>query len=112
MSKRLHYQKPHLLSKLHDELIVASIALERVEGLDEDIWITVPDSQAKAPVDAIVSAHTDTPPPPPSGHQLIEDLKSALANWDSLTVAQKDGVLRRCARAIIGIAEMIVARQA
>jgi hypothetical protein len=112
VSKRHHYQKPHRLSKLHDELIAADISLESVEGIDEDIWLTVPDSQTKAPIDSVVSAHTDSPPLPPSGHQLIEDLKNALANWDLLTPLQKDAVLRRCARAIVGIAEMIQSRSA
>jgi hypothetical protein len=112
MSRRLNYTKKHLLGKLHDELLLAGITPELVEGLGSDIWITVPDSQTKAPVDSVVNAHTDAPPPPMSGHQLIEDLKNSLANWDLLTPLQKDAVLRRCARAIVGIAEMIQSRSA
>jgi hypothetical protein len=112
MSKRLSYTKKHLIGKLHDELLAAGISLQAVEDLGDDIWITVPDSQAKAPIDSVVSAHTDAPLPLPSGHQLIEDLKNFLANWDLLTPLQKDAVLRRCARAIVGIAEMIQSRSA
>jgi hypothetical protein len=57
MSQRLHYAKTHSLSKLHDELLAAGIAPERVEGKDGAIWITVADGVSEAAVAAVVGAH-------------------------------------------------------
>jgi hypothetical protein len=117
MSKRLNYTKKHLLGKLHDELLGAGIVPELVEDSGDNIWLTVSDSQPKAAVDAVVSAHSDAPPPPRSGSQLVEDLRQALLVWETLTPltlvgTQRDAVLRRCARAIVAIAEMVESRSA
>jgi hypothetical protein len=46
------------LSQLHDELLAAGLAPERVEGLGDEITLTFPDGQARGPVDAVVAAHT------------------------------------------------------
>lgn len=92
MSKRLHYTKPHLLSKLHDELIAAGIVPERVEGDGEDVWLTVTDGTVESAVAAVVDAHDPTPPPPPPtpGEALeaalgatatLLDVKATLVAW-------------------------------
>lgn len=112
MSKQLQYVRPHLLSRLHDELVAAGIRPERVEGIGDEITLTVPDSQSEAPVAAVVQAHNAAPAPPAAGYQLVDDLRQALANWDTLTAIQKDGVLRRCARAVVALADIIAVRSA
>jgi hypothetical protein len=68
MSKRLHYLKAHNLSKLHDELLAAfpSLAVEKnpilgVEGLGDEIWLTVPDAADEAAIAAVVARHDPTP---------------------------------------------------
>lgn len=64
---RLHFTKPHRLTKLHDELIAAGLTPERVEGTPDgsEAWITVADNIDPAAVTAIVAAHNPTPPAPP-----------------------------------------------
>lgn len=49
------YTKPHKLSLLHDELLAAGIAVERLEGLGETIWVTTP--AARNVVTPVVTAH-------------------------------------------------------
>jgi hypothetical protein len=61
---RLHYDMPNILSKLHDELISAGIISNAVEGLGNDIWITMPDLTSQIVINqisAIVNAHNPTP---------------------------------------------------
>jgi hypothetical protein len=57
MSKRLHYERAHDLSALHDALLAAGITPERVEGVNTDIWLTVPDGVDEAAVQTVVEAH-------------------------------------------------------
>jgi hypothetical protein len=72
--KRLHYNRPNNLSKLHDELLAAIpalrpvpnddgelVAVMRVEGREDDIWLTVPDDADEAAIAVVVDAHDPTP---------------------------------------------------
>lgn len=80
--KRLHFVKPNNLSSLHDELIAAMPTLRRVaidpdgratalpdnlrvEGLNDDIWLTVPDTADEVAIAAVVVAHNPAAPRPP-----------------------------------------------
>lgn len=82
---RLHYSIPNDLSKLHDELIAAVPALRpipdsepnpvtpnalravmTIEGLGDDVWLTVPDglsAEDEAAIAAVVAAHDPVPEP-------------------------------------------------
>ena len=65
--KKLHFFKPNALSRLHDEILVAMPGLApemRVEGLGDDIWLTVPDTADEAAITVIVQAHDATRPVP------------------------------------------------
>jgi len=71
--KRLHFQKANNLDAFHDELLAALPNLRpvpnpsteraeleaviRVEGLGDDIWLTVPDDADEAAIAAVVQAH-------------------------------------------------------
>lgn len=68
--KRLHYQIPHNLSVLHDELLAAIPALAPrvsatgnrepilgVEGDDANVWLTVPDDTDEAAISEVVQSH-------------------------------------------------------
>lgn len=59
MAQRLAYAKAHKLPLLHDQLLGAGIAPERVEGSPDGqtAWITVANGVSKAAVDAVVAAH-------------------------------------------------------
>ncbi len=81
--KRLHFQKPNDLSRLHDELLRvlpalrptggpadapslersrAAAAVIAVEGKGDDIWLTVPDDADDAAIASVVAAHDNTQP--------------------------------------------------
>jgi hypothetical protein len=64
MSVTLHYTRPNRLDVLHDQLLAAGIIPELVEGLGDDVWLTVADDQDPADVEAVVEAHDATAPPP------------------------------------------------
>lgn len=74
---KLHYAKPNILSKLHDEILKAGITPDFVEGKGDDIWITVPDSTLQPVIDQInliVANHDPTPIPPlPTDSELLRD---------------------------------------
>lgn len=86
--QRLSYTTPNDLNKLHAELMelpsLAGTYLDddgfevpklRVEGLGEDIRITVPDDIVTATIDAVVAAHDPTPiEPPPSDAAMIGEM--------------------------------------
>jgi len=68
--KTLQYSKPNNLSLLHDELLTAIPTLApirdaegigtpvmRVEGRDNEIWLTVPDDADEAEIAAIIASH-------------------------------------------------------
>jgi hypothetical protein len=57
VSVTLPYAKAHDLSQLHDELLAAALVPERVEGLGDDLVLTMPDGTVEADVDAVVAAH-------------------------------------------------------
>ena len=77
----LRYERPHHLSKLHDELLVAIPALRPqpgptgelearllIGGDGETVEMIVPDDLTPediAAIEAVVEAHDPTPPPPP-----------------------------------------------
>jgi hypothetical protein len=69
MSIALHYVKKNDLSQLHDELIAAIPSLAptpkgpvmAVEGLGDDIYLTVPDGTDEQAVAAVVDAHVPSP---------------------------------------------------
>lgn len=98
--RRLHFQRPNDLSKLQDELLAAIPALRPkrgeavmgVEGLGDEIWLTVPDDADEAAIAAIVEVHDPTPEPagPTPIEQLnnaiqaatgLGDIKQAFADW-------------------------------
>jgi septal ring-binding cell division protein DamX len=71
--KRLHYIKPNNLSGLHDQILTAIPALRpvlntrgenepimRVEGLGDEVWLTVPDTEDEAAIGAVVQTHDPT----------------------------------------------------
>ncbi len=81
--KKLQFQKPNNLSRLHDELLGALPALRptggpadepsldnnraaaaviTVEGKGDDIWLTVPDDAEEAAIASVVAAHDHTQP--------------------------------------------------
>lgn len=80
----LTYDRPHLLTKLHGELLAAVPALVPAPGEPARllIWgdgttltLTVPDDADEQAIAAVVAAHDPTPPPPPvvyTGQQTIE----------------------------------------
>lgn len=77
--KRIHFNKPNNLSKLHDEILAAIPSLRsvpnprgdmgsngriykipvmtHVEGNGQDIWLTVPDNVDEAAISTVVNAH-------------------------------------------------------
>jgi hypothetical protein len=76
--QRLHFARPNDLGKLHDELLAARIVPERVEGLGDDIWLTVPESVSVAAITAIVEAHDPTPrPEPPTVEERLAAVEAA-----------------------------------
>ena len=102
--KRLHFVKPNDLSRLHVQLLTAIPTLAQtfvggdgrrvalpenlqVEGLGNDIWLTVPDSADEAAIAAVVQAHNPlAPPPPPTPDQQA---------WANATPPQKLEMLGR-----------------
>lgn len=70
--KKLHFVKLNDLSRLHDELLAAIPNLRplpagpvmTVEGLGDDIWLTVPDGAGEASIAAVVQAHDHSAPRP------------------------------------------------
>lgn len=86
MSKRLHYTKPHHLSKLHDELLAVGIVPERVEGEGDDIWITT--DAAAAAVAGVIEAHDQAPIPSPAlSAKLLEDAVASASTLDEIKLA-------------------------
>lgn len=53
----LRFEKKTKLVALYDELLAAGIEVERLEGDDSFVAITVPEGQAEPPVAAVVAAH-------------------------------------------------------
>ena len=99
---RLTYARPHNLSQLHDELLTALPALRtelRVEGLGDEIRLTVPDEIDEAIIATIGTLVTNhTPKPVATLPALIEAEKSLLRTIDGsseeLTPAQLGNGLR------------------
>ncbi len=77
--KRLHFNRPNDLSRLLDELLAAMPTLRqvrvgadgfnealfdnlRVEGKDNDMWLTVPDDADELAIGAVVLAHDPSLP--------------------------------------------------
>jgi hypothetical protein len=76
--RTLTFDRPNLLSKLHDELLAAVpavrpvtgpdgtlVAVMRVEGDGNLIRLTVPDAADETAITAVVAAHDPTPDPVP-----------------------------------------------
>ena len=105
--KRLHFNRPNNLSRLHDELLAAMPTLRqvrvgadgfnealfdnlRVEGKDNDIWLTVPDDADELAIGAVVLAHDPTrPQPDPRATRL-----SRIAERSTWTSAQMREVIQ------------------
>lgn len=91
--KRLSFTKPNNLSLLHDQLLAALPALRpvpnaqgrisdftgkvelepimAVEGLGDEVWLTVPDTANESAIAAVVAAHDPTAKQPdPRGDRL------------------------------------------
>jgi len=71
--KRLHFNRPNNLSLLHDEILQAIPALRptvnvseeleptiQVEGLEDDVWLSVPDDADEAAIAFVVQTHDPT----------------------------------------------------
>jgi len=101
--KRLHFAKPNNLSRLHNELLTAIPTLAQtrlnaegrrealpenvlLEGMGNDIWLTVPDTADEAAIAAVVQAHSPLAPGPPTPEQQA---------WAAATQAQKLEMLGR-----------------
>lgn len=89
MVQVFQYTRANKLDLLHDQLLAAGVAAERVEGLGTQLWITVADEQAKSAVDAIVAAHD--PAVPTTGE--IEQQQAAADRAD--LAAQFQAVMAR-----------------
>ena len=114
--KRLDFARPNNLSALHDELMEAIPTLRpskdkdgnltptiQVEGLGDDVWLTVPDTADEAAISAVVQAHDPTiAQPDPSADRrsrLAELLQTSRTNW---TTAQLREIVELTAREITG----------
>lgn len=86
---RLHYSRPHNLSRLHDELLASGIRPLLVEGDGAELWLTLADDVAITLVDTIVAAHDPTPAPPPPD----PDVELALAIDSATTLAELKAAL-------------------
>ena len=114
--KRLHFNKPNNLSQLHDELLGAILSLAqvtvdadgenvalpenmRVEGRDDEIWLTVPDDADGLAIGAVVQAHDPSLPRFDPAAQRQERVTELLAigrsNW---TAGQRNELLDLVAR--------------
>lgn len=75
--KRLQFNRPNNLSKLHDELLAAIPALRpvlntqdrqeavmRVEGSGDTVWLEVPNTADTAAIGVVVQAHDSLPEAP------------------------------------------------
>lgn len=76
--KTLNYQKTHLLSQLHDELIASGITPERVEGKDDQIWLTVADDASEPAINALVASHIPSTATQPTLRQLADEFTDAV----------------------------------
>ena len=113
--KRLNFTKLNNLSLLHDELLAAipalrpvpngqgridsdgNIALEAVmgvEGTDNELWLTVPDTADEAAISTVVQAHDSTvvvSSPRDQRRQRIQELLAVgRSNW---TASQRNELL-------------------
>jgi hypothetical protein len=101
MAKRLHFNKPNRINKLHDELLAAIAALRgpqqpdgsrlavmTVESSGDDIWLTVPDDADETAIQAVIDAHTNAAPPPSQDEIDIEEIREILTGPGNLTQAQ------------------------
>ncbi|ADQ06523.1 hypothetical protein Calhy_0786 [Caldicellulosiruptor hydrothermalis 108] len=79
----LHFNKPNNLDQLHDELLKNNIIPERVEGKENDIWITISDDTSEnviTLINQIVESHIPQPKPKEfTLEQRIADLEQAIA---------------------------------
>lgn len=66
MSQQLMFEKSNNLDRLHDQLVAAGVPVERIEGVDDTVWITVPDDVDESVIQRIVDAHKPTPTAPPA----------------------------------------------
>lgn len=91
---RLHFVKAHRLNQLHDEILAALPAFRttlRVEGLADNVWLTVPDDTGALAIEAAVEAHVLQPlpvPPPPPGAAALTALRQIAQSSGDLTPAQ------------------------
>lgn len=120
--KRLHFTKSHRAGRLHEELLAAVAELQPVLGTDgrpsarltfehagTDLWLTVPDDADEAAIAAVVAAHDPTKPSQAELHDAqnrasVDDfrtnLTAALANWASLTAAERAAWQLRTMKAV------------
>jgi hypothetical protein len=77
--RTLTYTRPHDLSRLHDELLAAGAiplltdkGTTPVQGLGDEIYLTVPDDADEQAIAAIVAAHDPTPVPEPDPDAELE----------------------------------------
>lgn len=95
--KKITFDQPHYLSKLHDELLAAIPQLQPVEvdgerwavvavgGDGQTLTLRVPDSADEAAIRAVVEAHDPTPPAPPPDPQA--ELAAAIEAVDTTTIS-------------------------
>ena len=121
--KKLTFNKPHNLSLLHDELLAAIPALNprlapgrtmlggspvrvpviTVEGLDDNIWLGVPDEVDDAAIAAVIAAHDGSAaqldPSADRRTRLAELLQTSRSNW---TTAQLREIVELTAGEVTG----------
>ncbi|MCH8894100.1 MAG: hypothetical protein J4N75_07195 [Chloroflexi bacterium] len=121
--KALKFNKPNNLSLLHDELMSAIPELRprltpnlpsingqpatapvmTVEGLDDDIWLGVPDDVDEAEIATVIAAHdgaaTQVDQSADRKTRIAELLQTSRSNW---TTAQLREILELTAREVMG----------
>lgn len=126
--KNLTFNRPNLLSKLHDELLAAVPSIRPVNGTpvmavsgdDTHVYLTIPDNADNVAVTAVVNAHDPTPPPVPraidyGGDQSTRDqavdavvqLRQYLG-VASPTLAQSTSALKVLIRMVLFLATKVV----
>jgi len=105
--KTLQYSKPNNLGLLHDELLTAIPTLApirdaegigtpvmRVEGLDDNIRLTVPDDTNEVAVEAVIAAHDESAITNAEVTRARQDALEAKLTDDSITFKQLKELMR------------------
>jgi len=89
---RKHYSKPNDLSWLHHEIIAAGVRPHRVQGLNNDIWVTS-DSQHFSIIDRVVMDHDPIARPRPRREMSAGEFIDML--MENMEIFQKPSTIGR-----------------